>query len=59
MPPNWVFDGLTSSQYLKQVITWAERGVQIIGGCCGTGPAHIQALAERFPRHGTPPSQAT
>ncbi|NEN89074.1 MAG: methionine synthase [Okeania sp. SIO3H1] len=24
----------------------AEHGVQIVGGCCGTRPAHIQALAE-------------
>ncbi|NES76176.1 MULTISPECIES: methionine synthase [unclassified Okeania] len=24
----------------------AEHGVQVVGGCCGTRPAHIQALAE-------------
>ncbi|CCQ57598.1 5-methyltetrahydrofolate--homocysteine methyltransferase [Crocosphaera watsonii WH 0005] len=24
----------------------AEHGVQIVGGCCGTRPAHIKALAE-------------
>jgi S-methylmethionine-dependent homocysteine/selenocysteine methylase len=45
-PPNWVFDGLTPDQYLQQAITWAERGAQLIGGCCGTGPVHIQALTE-------------
>src|SRR5215467_1987646 len=55
MPPNWVFDGLTPSQYLQQASTWAERGAQLIGGCCGTGPSHIRVLAERLPRHGTPP----
>jgi S-methylmethionine-dependent homocysteine/selenocysteine methylase len=44
-PPNWVFDGLTPSQYLGHAITWAERGARLIGGCCGTGPGHIQALA--------------
>jgi len=59
MPPNWVFDGLTPSQYLQQASTWAERGAQLIGGCCGTGPSHIRVLAERLPRHGTPPGQAT
>jgi len=58
-PPDWVFDGLTPSQYLQQALTWAERGAQLIGGCCGTGPGHIQALPERLPRHGTPPAQAT
>ena len=58
-PPNWVFDGLTPSQYLQQATTWAEGGAQLIGGCCGTGPRHIQALAERLPRPGTPPAPAT
>jgi S-methylmethionine-dependent homocysteine/selenocysteine methylase len=58
-PPDWVFDGLTPGQYLQQALTWAERGAQLIGGCCGTGPGHIQALTERLPRHGTPPAQAT
>jgi len=30
-----------------QVREWAEQGiVNIVGGCCGTTPAHIQAIAE-------------
>jgi len=44
-PPNWVFDGLTPGEYLQHATAWADRGAQLIGGCCGTGPAHIQALA--------------
>ena len=24
--------------------TWKGMGAQVIGGCCGTGPAHIMAL---------------
>jgi 5-methyltetrahydrofolate--homocysteine methyltransferase len=36
--------GTTSSQ----VRQWAEQGiVNIVGGCCGTTPAHIQAIAEQ------------
>jgi len=58
-PPDWVFDGLTPSQYLRHASTWAEHGAQLIGGCCGTGPGHIRALAKRLPRHSTPPAQAT
>lgn len=27
---------------------WADAGATVIGGCCGTGPLHIRALAERF-----------
>ena len=27
---------------------WKDAGASVIGGCCGTGPLHIQALADRF-----------
>ncbi|MFW2388170.1 MAG: homocysteine S-methyltransferase family protein [Polyangiales bacterium] len=27
---------------------WIDSGASVIGGCCGTGPRHIRALAERF-----------
>ncbi|MGB3053169.1 MAG: homocysteine S-methyltransferase family protein [Polyangiales bacterium] len=27
---------------------WKEAGASVIGGCCGMGPLHIQALADRF-----------
>jgi S-methylmethionine-dependent homocysteine/selenocysteine methylase len=27
---------------------WRVAGASVIGGCCGTGPLHIRALAERF-----------
>ena len=25
---------------------WIEAGARLVGGCCGTGPAHVAALAE-------------
>ncbi|HEX7078344.1 MAG TPA: homocysteine S-methyltransferase family protein [Candidatus Eisenbacteria bacterium] len=28
---------------------WVRRGAQIVGGCCGTGPAHTRALREALP----------
>ncbi len=34
-----------------------EDGVNIIGGCCGTTPAHLKAVVERL--HGTAPKQRT
>jgi homocysteine S-methyltransferase len=46
-PPNWVFpaDG-TPTTYADTAVRWVEEdGVQIVGGCCGTTPAHIAALA--------------
>jgi S-methylmethionine-dependent homocysteine/selenocysteine methylase len=48
--PNWVFDeDLSPSRYLKEALGWADAGVQLIGGCCGTGPDIISALAEGLP----------
>ncbi len=35
-------------RYVKLAELWAEIGATVIGGCCGTGPAHIRALRERF-----------
>ena len=58
-PPNWVFDGLTPGQYLQQAITWADRGAQLIGGCCGVGPGHIRALADGLPRRRRSPDQGS
>jgi len=34
--------------YADAAERWADRGASVIGACCGTGPAHIAALAERF-----------
>jgi homocysteine S-methyltransferase len=48
--PEWVFGGLAPDQYLREAIAWTDRGVQLIGGCCGIGPEHIKVLADRLPR---------
>ena len=28
--------------------TWLEAGARVVGGCCGTDPAHIHAVAQRM-----------
>jgi len=28
--------------------TWFADGIQLVGGCCGAGPEHIRALADRL-----------
>ena len=44
--PHWQFDDRLSPTALKDYAArWIAEGVQIIGGCCGLGPDHIQALA--------------
>lgn len=40
---------LSSPDYFgKQMEEFVERGVNIVGGCCGTNPSHIAALANRI-----------
>jgi S-methylmethionine-dependent homocysteine/selenocysteine methylase len=31
-------------EYARQAARWLEQGARLIGGCCGTTPAHIAAL---------------
>ena len=36
----------TPEQLAKEIVDWARHGfVNIVGGCCGTTPAHIAAIA--------------
>ena len=45
--PHWQFIDVVAPQiFADRARAWADAGVQIIGGCCGMGPQHIQALAE-------------
>jgi S-methylmethionine-dependent homocysteine/selenocysteine methylase len=43
-PPDWVFQEITPIDFAAKVAPWAEQGAQLLGGCCGIGPTHIQAL---------------
>ncbi|NNE94772.1 MAG: homocysteine S-methyltransferase family protein [Acidimicrobiales bacterium] len=46
-PPHWIFDGtITPEEYCEVAKTWIGQGAQVIGGCCGIGPDHIELLAE-------------
>ena len=43
---NWVNTDATDPQrYAEYAQTWIEAGAAIVGGCCGTTPAHVRALA--------------
>ncbi|CAH6906621.1 Homocysteine S-methyltransferase [Vibrio chagasii] len=37
---------LNGQGYLAYAKRWHELGANIVGGCCGIGPKHIQALAD-------------
>lgn len=40
----------TPTEYLAHARQWVRDGAKIVGGCCGTGPSHIRALAREFGR---------
>jgi S-methylmethionine-dependent homocysteine/selenocysteine methylase len=41
-------DRRAAEAYAALAQGWVDAGATVIGGCCGTTPLHIQALAERF-----------
>lgn len=49
--PHWQFhDTITPEEYGQRCLGWVERGVQVIGGCCGIGPEHIEHLQTILPK---------
>ncbi len=53
-PPSWKMDfyprfvgceETSTEAYADAARGWIEAGARIVGGCCGTGPDHIRALA--------------
>ncbi len=60
-PPSWKFEFFPQftdteewppERYVQEAQRWRENGAAIIGGCCGTGPAHIAALRAWLGRNG-------
>jgi methionine synthase I (cobalamin-dependent) len=48
-PPEWMFtDEYPPPRYVDEARTWRDLGAAILGGCCGTTPEHIGALARSF-----------
>jgi S-methylmethionine-dependent homocysteine/selenocysteine methylase len=59
VPEEWMLDGdeetdgllglrsdLSPEQYAEHVVVWLNAGATLVGGCCGTRPAHIARLRE-------------
>jgi methionine synthase I (cobalamin-dependent)/5,10-methylenetetrahydrofolate reductase len=51
---EFAIDGGYFSRYLTR---FADAGVTLVGGCCGTTPTHIRAVAETL--HTQPPATST
>lgn len=54
-PDDWTIESspiermradLDPPAYLAFVESWLAKGANVVGGCCGTRPAHIRAIAE-------------
>ena len=44
---NWTFDEVISPEhYSKYVKEWIERGINLVGGCCGITTEHIKYISE-------------
>lgn len=51
---------LSSPSYLADyAVAFAEAGVQVIGGCCGTTPEHISAMGEALAKLRSPLESVT
>jgi homocysteine S-methyltransferase len=46
---------LSPHAFAEALAPLAEQGVAMLGGCCGAGPVHIRALAERLAGGGQEP----
>ncbi len=47
MMPNWNFvDVIDAPTLAENAVLWANDGVRLIGGCCGLGPDHIEAVSQ-------------
>jgi homocysteine S-methyltransferase len=44
---GWHSDEVEPSRYARVAGEWQAAGASILGGCCGTGPAVVAALASR------------
>ena len=44
-PPHWQFvDIIPPAEFVRYCHQWRDSGVKILGGCCGLGIEHIEAL---------------
>jgi S-methylmethionine-dependent homocysteine/selenocysteine methylase len=41
-------EALKPSELAERVSTWRDAGASVFGGCCGTTPAHMLAIAQRL-----------
>jgi methionine synthase I (cobalamin-dependent) len=43
---------ISPERFGREGVALARRGVRLIGGCCGAGPAHVRALVRSLEEAG-------
>ncbi len=46
--PNLMEEPMTPEEFAEWAMQMVKNGASIIGGCCGSGPEHIHAIANRY-----------
>ena len=50
--PSWVWvDAISPPDFAAAALGWIDEGAQLVGGCCGLGVEHIDALVGALARH--------
>jgi S-methylmethionine-dependent homocysteine/selenocysteine methylase len=56
--PGWAFtEELSPEDYAEHAAGWLSAGARIVGGCCGTTPAHTNALRRLLDEMAAPACQ--
>lgn len=56
LDPGWQFDEeVTPQDYAALALNWRQEGAQIVGGCCGVTPEHIEVMRQQL--EGTSPGR--
>ena len=51
--PNWRFtDQISPEDFASEAEGWVASGARVVGGCCGIGPGHVRAVAQRLRAEG-------
>ena len=45
----------TPERFAAHAASWLAAGATLVGGCCGTTPAHIRSIAQRMRSNGVAP----
>ena len=45
---SWRHESVSPLGFAAAAVEWVAAGARLVGGCCGTTPAHIEAIRKRL-----------